>query len=107
MPSLVKIKFPTSLHGSVHTKIGPVLHVKTTCCLDKYGIETQRINILGYISRDTNHYVEELRYNDPDYSSESHELANQLSTEETRASQPETRSNLMSDHYEDFIPIHF
>ena len=35
----------------------------------------------------------------------SHELENHVSTEETRAPQPTTQSNLMSDHTENFIPI--
>ena len=78
------------------------LHVVLTYTESKHNGSTSWV----YISRDTNRYVKELRYNDPDYSPESHELANQMSTEETRASQRETRSNLMSDHYEDFIPIH-
>ena len=102
-----------------HTKIGPVLHVKTTCCLDIFGIEIQIPSTSGdgskswvVMSRGSNRYVEELCYNDPDYSPGNHELANQpgvgkphaiiLSTEETRASQPKTQSNLMSDHIQIF-----
>ena len=56
----------------------------------------------------------ESQSHDPDCSSECHELETQTSvgrphaisssTEETRASQPKTQSNLMHDHSEDFIP---
>ena len=38
---LVFIKNPDLLHGPVDTKIGPVLQVKVTCCLDQHGIEIQ------------------------------------------------------------------
>ena len=59
-------------------------------------------------------YVEELQFHDPEYSPESHELANRsvgkphailASAEETRASQPKTQSNLMNNHSEEFVPI--
>ena len=60
-----------------HTIIGPVLQVRTTCYLDIYGIELQFPSTSGddskswvVISRGANRYVEELRYNDPDYSPE-------------------------------------
>ena len=103
-----------------HTKIGPVLHVKTFCCLDQYGIEIQVPSTSGdgptswiIMSRGPNRHVE--LNHDPDNSPESRELANQTgvgrqraivsSIEETHASQPGTQSNLMNNHSEDFIPI--
>ena len=43
--------------------------------------------------------------NDPDYSQESREFANHIIIEETRASQPKTQSNLMSDLSEDFFHL--
>ena len=49
--------------------------------------------------------MEELRYNDLDYSPESREQANCRSTEETRAPQPKTQSNPLGDHSEDSILI--
>ena len=68
--------------------------------------------------------MEELQYNDPGCSPESHESANQIDvgkphavkmelcpvkiswrTEETRASQPGIQSNPVNDHSEEFIPI--
>ena len=79
---LVKIQIPKSLHGSVHTKIGPVIQVKTTCRLDQYGIEVQVPSTSGdgstswVLSRGSNRYVEELQFHDPEYSPESHVLAN-------------------------------
>ena len=95
-----------------HTKIGPVLQVKTACSLDIYGIEIQIPSTSGdgsqfwvVVSIGSNRHAEELRYNDPDYSQESCELANHGSTEETRASQPKTQSNPKCDHSEDSIPI--
>ena len=49
-----------------HTRIGPVLQVKTTCYLDIYGIEVQVLSTSEegskswiFISRGTNRYVEE------------------------------------------------
>ena len=67
------------------------------------------------ISRGTNRFVEELQFYDPDYSPESRELANHTSvgkphamlasTEETRASQQRTQSNLMNNHSKNFIPL--
>ena len=47
--------------------------------------------------------MDELRYNDPDYSPESRELANHRSVEESRASQPKTQSNPTGDHSEDLF----
>ena len=105
-----------------HTKVGPVLQVKTTCRLDIYGIEIQVPLTSGdgptswvIISRGSNRYMEDIQYNDPDNSPESHELANHTSVgkphailssnEDSRASQPETQPNVMTIHSEDFIPI--
>ena len=53
-------------------------------------------------TRGSNRDVDELHYNDPDRSPERHELANHVSTEDTRASLPKTQSNLMGDHSEAF-----
>ena len=62
-----------------HTKMGPVLQVKTTCCIDIYGIGIQIPSTSGdgskslvIISKGSNRYVEESHYNDPDYSPGSH-----------------------------------
>ena len=98
------------IHG--HTRIGLVLQVKTTCYLDIYGIEIPISSTSGdsskywvFITRCSNRYVEELRYNDPDYSLESFELANYWSTEETHARLPATQSNPLGNDSEVFIPI--
>ena len=83
MNFLVKIQIPNSLHGSVDTKTGPVVQVKTFCYFDQYGIEIQARSTSGdgskswiIISRRSNRYVEEW-WPDPDNSPESCELANQ------------------------------
>ena len=62
-----------------------------------------------------NRYVEELQHSDPDCSPDRRDFPNHTSvgrpyvilpsTEETRASQPRTQSNLMNNHSEDFIPL--
>ena len=93
-----------------HTRIGFKLrlHALWTSTESKFRSFPHRetgSKSLVVISRGSNHYVEKSRYNDPDYSPESRELANCRSTEETRASQPKTQSNPMGDHSEDFIPI--
>ena len=49
--------------------------------------------------------MEELRYNDPDYSPEFFELATCRSTEETHVKQPTTHSRFQYNPSEDFIPI--
>ena len=52
-----------------HTKLGPVLQVKTTCCFDQYGNEKQVPSTSGdgstswvIMSRGSNRYVEELQH---------------------------------------------
>ena len=65
------------------TKMGPVLQIKTTCCLDINGIEILSPSTSGdgskswvIMSRDSKRYVEELHHRDPDYFPGRHALAN-------------------------------
>ena len=95
-----------------HTRIGPVLRVKTTCYLNVHGIEIQIPSTSGtgsrswvVISRGPNRYVDELQHNDPDHSPENFELADHRSTEQTYARQPTTHSRFQYNPSEHYIPI--
>ena len=96
-----------------HTRIGPVLRVKTTCYLNVKGtgIQIPSTSANGSTfglshSRGPSRHVDELRHNDPDYSPENFfELGNYWSTQETHARQPTAHSRFQYDPSEDFIPI--
>ena len=85
-----------------NTEIGPILEVKAICHLD---VHLVMVPILGLCCPEANRYVDELRYNDPDYSAECFEEADCESIEETHAEQPTTQSTTQCRQSEDHIPI--
>ena len=80
---------------------------------DIYGIEILKPSTSGnntnpwfVTTRGASRYVDELRYNDPDYSPENFEVANYGSIEETHGEQPTIQSRSQCSQSEDHIPFH-
>ena len=87
------------------------LHITLTFTESRYRYRRHRVTEQNP-SRGSNRYVEELQCNDPDYSPESHELANYTSVGKPHAILSSTekhvrhsQSNLMSNHSKDFSPV--
>ena len=93
-----------------YTEIGPGLEIKILYHTDVYGIEIQitsksgdNINVWVVISRGSNRYVDELRYNDPEYAPESIQEPAYVSMQETDAEQSTIQSgpqcSLFDEHF--------